>query len=76
MALALVVGGAVGNLIDRAVFGAVVDFIDFTGPWFGMNIGGWPVGFPWIFNIADASISIGAIILLLDQLLVSRNPAR
>jgi lipoprotein signal peptidase len=41
-----------------------------------MNIGGWPVGFPWIFNIADASISIGAIILLLDQLLVSRNPAR
>ncbi len=76
LALALVVGGAVGNLVDRAVFGAVVDFIDFTGPWFGLNIGGWPVGFPWIFNVADASISVGAIILLLDQLLVSRNPAR
>ena len=76
LALAMVVGGAVGNLIDRAVFGAVVDFIDFTGPWFGMHIGNWPVGFPWIFNVADASISIGAIILLLDQLLVSRNPAR
>lgn len=76
LALALVVGGAVGNLIDRAVFGAVVDFIDFQGPWFGAHIGNWPVGFPWIFNVADAAISIGAIILLLDQLLVSRNPAR
>ena len=39
LALSLVVGGAVGNLIDRARFGAVVDFIDFSGPWFGMVIG-------------------------------------
>jgi signal peptidase II len=76
LALSLVVGGAVGNLIDRAVFGAVVDFIDFQGPWFGLVIGGWPVGFPWIFNIADAAISIGAIILLLDQLLVGRKGPR
>ena len=76
LALSLVVGGAVGNLIDRAVFGAVVDFIDFTGPWFGVQIGGWPLGFPWIFNVADAAISIGAIILLLDQLLVGRKRPR
>jgi signal peptidase II len=76
LALSMVVGGAVGNLIDRAVFGAVVDFIDFQGPWFGWTLGGWPVGFPWIFNVADAAISIGAIILLLDQLLVGRNRAR
>ncbi len=73
LALALVVGGAVGNLIDRFIFGAVVDFIDFQGPWFGWNLFGWPVGFPWIFNIADAAISIGAIFLLVDQLLVGRK---
>lgn len=76
LALALVVGGAVGNLVDRAIFGAVVDFIDFQGPWFGLTLGSWPVGFPWIFNVADAAISIGAIILLLDQLLVSRKAPR
>jgi signal peptidase II len=76
LALAMVIGGAVGNLIDRAVFGAVVDFIDFQGPWFGWNIAGWPVGFPWIFNVADAAISIGAVVLLLDQLLAGRNGAR
>lgn len=76
LALSMVIGGAVGNLIDRAIFGAVVDFIDFQGPWFGWIIGGWPVGFPWIFNVADAAISIGAIILLLDQLLAGQNKAR
>ena len=75
LALALVIGGAVGNLIDRARFGAVVDFIDFSGPWFGMVIGGWKVGFPWIFNVADACISLGAAALLLDQLLAGRKRA-
>lgn len=73
LALSLVVGGAVGNLIDRARFGAVVDFLDFSGPWFGMRIGDWPVGFPWIFNVADACISLGAAALLLDQLLAGRK---
>jgi signal peptidase II len=71
LALTMVVGGAVGNLIDRARFGAVVDFIDFSGPWFAL--GGLKVGFPWIFNVADASISVGAAALLLDQLLAGRK---
>lgn len=71
LALSMVVGGAVGNLIDRARFGAVVDFIDFSGPWF--MLGELKVGFPWIFNVADASISVGAAALLLDQLLAGRK---
>jgi signal peptidase II len=71
LALSMVVGGAVGNLIDRARFGAVVDFIDFSGPWF--SLGGLDVGFPWIFNVADAAISVGAAALLLDQLLAGRK---
>jgi signal peptidase II len=62
LALAMVVGGAVGNLIDRARFGAVVDFLDFSGLYF-----------PWIFNVADASISVGAAVLLLDQVLAGRK---
>jgi len=65
LALAMVVGGAVGNLIDRARFGAVVDFLDFSGLYF-----------PWIFNVADASISVGAGVLLLDQVLAGRKQPR
>lgn len=77
LSLSLVIGGAIGNnLIDRVRFGAVVDFLDFSGPWFGAHIGEWPVGFPWIFNVADAAISVGAVILLLDQVLASRNRPR
>jgi signal peptidase II len=64
LALALVIGGAIGNLVDRARFGAVVDFLDFSG-----------LFFPWIFNVADAAISVGAVLLLLDQLLAGRKPA-
>lgn len=62
LALSLVIGGAIGNMIDRARFGAVVDFLDFSGFWF-----------PWIFNVADAGITVGAALLLLDQLLASRK---
>lgn len=65
IALALVVGGAVGNMIDRARFGAVVDFLDFSEIWF-----------VWVFNIADAAITVGAILLFLDQYLVSRGSKR
>jgi signal peptidase II len=76
LALAMVVSGAVGNLIDRGRFGAVIDFLNFGGPWFGWKIGDWNIGFPWIFNVADASITLGAAILLLDVVLVSRKRAR
>jgi signal peptidase II len=62
LALSLVIGGAIGNLVDRARFGAVVDFLDFNG-----------LFFPWIFNVADAAISVGAAALLLDQLLAGRK---
>ena len=58
VAVGLVMGGAVGNAIDRARFGAVVDFIDVQRLGF----------FPWIFNIADAGITIGVILILLDSL--------
>ncbi|MCH7831113.1 MAG: lipoprotein signal peptidase [Proteobacteria bacterium] len=59
--LALVLGGAVGNLIDRIVLGHVTDFIQV---WFGT----W--AFP-SFNIADAGISVGAALLIIDALFFS-----
>jgi len=52
----MIIGGAIGNLIDRVYIGAVVDFIDF-------HIGAWH---PFVFNIADAGISIGIVCLLID----------
>jgi signal peptidase II len=61
LALALVIGGAFGNLIDRVRFGAVVDFIHANGLYF-----------PWVFNVADAAISLGAVLLFVDQFLLSR----
>ena len=61
LALSLVVGGALGNVIDRIRFGAVVDFLDFSD-----------VYFRWVFNVADAAISVGAVLLFIDQFLWSR----
>lgn len=58
VALALVLGGAVGNVIDRIRFGYVVDFIDAY-----YRIWHWPT-----FNIADSAITLGAILLVLDAL--------
>ena len=55
LALGLVFGGAVGNLIDRGRFGAVVDFLDFY--WRGYH---WPA-----FNVADSGISVGVTLLAL-----------
>jgi signal peptidase II len=61
--LGLVIGGAVGNVIDRLVHGAVVDFLDFyIGAWH------WPA-----FNIADAAICVGVVALVLDGLLPRRD---
>ena len=54
--LALILGGALGNLIDRLRFGHVVDFLDFhAGGWH------WPA-----FNVADSAISVGAVLLIVD----------
>ena len=59
VALGLIIGGAVGNnWIDRVRFGWVVDFLDFSG-----------LHFPWVFNVADAGISIGVALLLVDSVL-------
>jgi signal peptidase II len=54
--LGLLIGGALGNAIDRAIFGAVIDFIDVSRIGF----------FPWIFNVADSGITVGVILMLLD----------
>ncbi len=62
LSLGLIFGGAVGNLIDRGRFGAVVDFIDFH--WQGHH---WPA-----FNAADSAITVGAGLLAL-RLLISRK---
>ncbi len=62
-ALACILGGAIGNVIDRLLYGYVVDFLDF-------HYAGWH--FP-AFNIADAAISIGAACLILDELLRVRR---
>ena len=58
LALGLIFGGAVGNLIDRARFGAVVDFLDFY--WRGYH---WPA-----FNVADSAITVGVALLALRML--------
>jgi len=64
--LSLVLGGAVGNLIDRARLGYVTDFIQV---WFGK----W--AFP-SFNVADAAISVGAALLIIDALFLSGREAK
>ncbi|WP_296509041.1 signal peptidase II [Rhodoferax sp.] len=62
-AMACILGGAIGNVIDRLMYGYVVDFLDFH--WNGMH-------FP-AFNVADCAISVGAICLILDELLRVRR---
>ena len=62
-ALALILGGAVGNVLDRLLYGYVVDFID-------VHWAGWH--FP-AFNVADSAISVGAAALILDELLRVRR---
>jgi signal peptidase II len=64
-AIGLVLGGALGNVVDRVRYGAVVDFLDFHA--FGYH---WPA-----FNVADSAISIGVGLLLYDGLFESRRKA-
>ena len=62
-AIGLVIGGALGNVIDRFRYGAVVDFLDLH--WDDFH---WPA-----FNLADAAISVGVVVLLMDALLIGRE---
>lgn len=62
VAIGLVIGGAIGNVIDRIRFGYVVDFVDVSGIGF----------FPWVFNVADSAITIGVLLLILDSILSER----
>jgi signal peptidase II len=56
--MSLVLSGAIGNVIDRILYGAVVDFVD-------LHYSGWH----WpAFNIADSAITIGVILLILDEI--------
>lgn len=70
LALALILGGALGNVIDRLLHGHVIDFLQFHWDWLApMFAGGY---FP-SFNIADSAITVGAILLILDELLRVRK---
>jgi signal peptidase II len=62
--LGLIIGGAVGNAIDRLAHGAVVDYLDLHA--FGRHF--------FVFNVADAAINIGVALLILDLLLIPRAP--
>jgi signal peptidase II len=64
LALALILAGAVGNVIDRIAVGAVIDFLDFHA--FGYH---WPA-----FNVADSAITCGAVLLVCDALRPRSKP--
>ncbi len=63
-AIGLVIGGAIGNAIDRIQYGYVVDFIDFSAT--GV--------FPWVFNVADSAITAGVLLLIVDSVMSERKP--
>src|SRR3712207_6404344 len=65
LSMGLIVGGAIGNLVDRLRLGYVVDFIEVYGPrvQIGDNIYTWPV-----FNVADSAISVGVVLLVTTML--------
>ncbi len=66
LALVLILGGAVGNLIDRVLYGYVIDFLDFY--WGSYH---WPA-----FNIADSAITVGAGVMLWDAVRTPRSGPR
>ncbi len=65
LGLALILGGAFGNLVDRALVGHVTDFVDVY----------WGAAHFWAFNVADASINIGAALVLVDMIGLRRRHA-
>lgn len=64
LGIAMILAGAVGNLIDRATTGFVVDFVDVY--WRGVHF--------WAFNVADSAITVGVALMLLDAMGVGRAP--
>jgi signal peptidase II len=58
LGVALIIGGAAGNLIDRLMIGSVVDFVD-------VYRGGWHF---WAFNVADSAITVGVALMILDMI--------
>ncbi len=65
-ALGLILGGALGNLIDRVHYGAVADFLDFHA-----------LGYHWpAFNVADTAITVGAGVLVWDSLFAHAEPSK
>ncbi len=74
LALALMLGGAVGNFLDRAMYGEVVDFLQFT---FTFTLFGWDVDYIFpIFNIADSGVVVGTMFILLDTVLTWRREVK
>jgi signal peptidase II len=61
IAFGLIIGGALGNAVDRALYGAVADFLNFSD-----------LMFPWVFNIADVGINLGVAAILLDVFILDR----
>jgi signal peptidase II len=59
LAVGLIMGGAMGNAVDRLRFGYVVDFVDVQRLYF-----------PWVFNLADSAISVGVVLLLAENLIL------
>ena len=55
-ALSMIIGGGIGNMIDRVVYGYVIDFLDFCA---------FPEIWPWVFNVADSFVCVGGALLML-----------
>jgi signal peptidase II len=66
LGLALIIGGAAGNLLDRIVAGSVVDFVDVY----------WRTYHFWAFNVADSAITIGVAIMILDMLEIGTHVSK
>jgi len=66
LGLALIIGGAAGNLLDRVIAGSVVDFVDVY----------WRTYHFWAFNVADSAITIGVAIMILDMLDVGTHVSK
>ena len=64
--LALIIGGATGNLLDRLIAGSVVDFVDVY----------WRSSHFWAFNVADSAITVGVAIMILDMLGMGTNVSK